>query len=97
MRGHDIDKLKCVIWQPAYCKNQRRSDQQSGGFLVASASGQRAPAAMKVSDDEAAVNGDTEERGHVINQESRNQEGQPLVSAHFPRATHIEVDVRDLG
>lgn len=52
---------------------------------------------MEVRDDEATVDGDTEEGGHVINQEGWNQEEQPLVSAHRPRATTIKVDVGDLG
>lgn len=97
MRGHNIDKLKCIIRQPANCENQRWTNQQSGSLLVAPVGGQSATAAVEVRDDEATVDGDTEERGHVIEQERRDQEEQPLVSAHWPRATLIEVNVGDLG
>lgn len=69
--GEEREQLhnKCIIRQPAYCKNQCWSNQQSGSFLVAPVSGQSAPAAMEVTDDEATVDSNTEERGHVINQE----------------------------
>ena len=73
MRGHNIDKLKCIIRQPANCKNQHWTNQQSGGLLVAPVGGQSAPAAVEVRDDEATVEGDTEERGHVIEQERRDR------------------------
>lgn len=52
-------------------------------------------AAPELGDDEATVEGDAEKRGHVAKQESRNQEGQPLLPAHQPRATHIKVYVGD--
>lgn len=97
MRGHNIDKLKCVVRQPANGKNQRRTNQQGGRLLVAPVCSQGAPAAVEVRDDEATVDGNTEEGTHVIHQESRNQEEQPLVSAHRPRATPVKVDVGDLG
>lgn len=97
MRGHDIDKLKRVIRQPANCEDQRRANEQSCGFLVAPVSCQRAPAAPQVRNDEATVDGNAEERRHVINQEGGNQEEQPLVTAHRPRATLVKVDVGDLG
>lgn len=57
---------------------------------------QRAPAAMEVRDDKAAVNGDAEERGHIVNQKGRNQEVEPLVLANGPRATTTEVNIGDL-
>lgn len=51
---------------------------------------------MEVRDDKAAVNGDAEERGHIVNQKGRNQEVEPLVLANGPRATTTEVNVGDL-
>lgn len=84
------------IWQPANCKNQSWTNEQRSSFLVASVGGQRAPAAMEVRDDKAAVNGDAEERGHIVNQKGRNQEVEPLVLANGPRATTTEVNVGDL-
>lgn len=51
---------------------------------------------MEVSDD-VGFNGDAEERRHIINQESGNQEGQPLVAAPGPRAAPFKVNVGDLG
>lgn len=96
MRGQNIDKLKCIVWQPANCKNQSWTNEQRSSVLVASVGGQRAPAAMEVRDDKAAVNGDAEERGHIVNQKGRNQEVEPLVLANGPHATTTEVNVGDL-
>lgn len=95
--GHDIDKLQCIIRQPADCKHNGGGDEQSSGFFVAAVSSQGRPAAPEVGDDEATVDGDAEQRGHVVNQESRNQEEQPLVAAHRPRTPHVKVDVGDFG
>lgn len=95
--GRDIDKLERIVRQPADRKHDGRGEEQGGGFLVAAISGQGAPAAPEVGDDEAAVDGDAEQRGHVVNQESGYQEEQPLVPPHRPRATHIKVYVGDFG
>lgn len=97
VRGHNIDKLQSVIRQPANREHHCGADQQSRGLLVASVGGQRAPAASQLGDDEAAVDGDAEEGRHVINQEGRDQEEEPLVTAHRPRAALVKVDVGDLG
>lgn len=95
--GRDIDKLERVIRQPADGKHNGGGDEQSGRFLVAAVSSQGRPAAPEVGDDEAAVDGDAEQRGHVVNQERRNQKEQPLVPAHRPRTPHIKVYVGDFG
>lgn len=95
--GRDIDKLECIIWQPADGKHDGGGDEQSGRFLVAAVSSQGRPAAPEVGDDEATVDGNAEQRGHVVNQESGNQEEEPLVAAHRPRTPHIEVYVGDFG
>lgn len=95
--GHDIDKLERVIRQPADGEHHGGGDEQSRGFLVAAVSSQGGPAAPEVGDDEAAVDGDAEQRGHVVDQESGDQEEEPLVPAHRPRAAHVKLYVGDLG
>lgn len=95
--GHDIDELECVVRQPADRKHNSGGDEQSRGFLVAAVSSQGPPAAPEVGDDEATVDGDAEQRGHVVDQESGYQEEQPLVPADRPRTAHIKVYVGDFG
>lgn len=52
---------------------------------------------MQVRDDEAAVDGDAEEGAHVVEEEGRDQEEEPLVPAHRPRAATVKVNVGNLG
>lgn len=97
LMGHDIDKLERVIRQPADGEHHGGGDEQRRGLLVAPVGGQRGPAAPQVGDDEAAVDGDAEQRGHVVDQEGRDQEEEPLAPAHRPGAAHVKVDVGDFG
>lgn len=97
VRGHDVDELHGVIRQPADGEDHGGADQQGSGLLVAPVGGQRDPAAPQLGDDEAAVDGDAEQWRHVVNQEGRYQEEEPLVTANQPSAALVKVDVGDFG